>query len=84
MENGSDLEGNEVRIFPVPAKRFLNISSKSQILELSLINIKGEKVLVQSPNQHNCQLDIRTIPEGLYLLKVRSVVGTQTLKVLIE
>lgn len=73
-------------IFPNPASDYLHISVADNSLEKSIVlcNILGETIY-GSNNQLSNQLiiDLRSFPDGLYLLKIKSEQGTAMKKVII-
>ena len=58
----------EIQIYPNPAMNELHVLSPSEIgLNLALYNLSGKLVIEKTDNR---SLDIRTIPNGTYILKV--------------
>ena len=61
-----------LRIFPVPAAENLNIESDTIITRIEIINLMGNKVIVnQSRIDHSTSLDISGLVPGLYFIKVQ-------------
>ena len=66
----------DVKVYPNPAKRVLNIELPEKYAcrnaMLSIIDISGKAVLRSEVTEHTTQLDIKTIKPGLYLLKIEN------------
>jgi len=64
------------RISPNPANSVLNISSVSNINQISISNIIGQKVLsINSLNTKNYVLDIRSMKNGVYIIAIKNSDG---------
>lgn len=69
---------NTIKIYPNPAKYFVNIKSDSEITQIQIIDMQGKLVkTVFSTNQ----LDIRALPAGVYVVRVETSEGIFTEKV---
>jgi hypothetical protein len=69
----ADNETNSLKIYPNPVEETLQIQFGTTIpTEVLLISSLGEVVLSQKINsgKESCSLDIRTIPAGMYILKL--------------
>ena len=72
-----------VKIYPLPASDRLSVevvSSNELVLNYSLFNINGSVLMSGSmkklSGKHTLELDIKSIPSGLYLLRVNDAKGT--------
>lgn len=64
------LPSTAIRVFPNPAKDQLNVevSTETLVEEISIINTQGQLVkLIKNPNQ---TLSLRSIPTGIYFIKI--------------
>jgi len=62
-------------IYPNPAKNFFTLDMNKSVRkgELRVYNLKGELVLkLELSNQKSAQLDISSLPAGIFLLKVKA------------
>jgi photosystem II stability/assembly factor-like uncharacterized protein len=69
--NTSVLENENIRIFPNPAKRTLQVSSQGILLLNSgfkIVNLPGQIVLAGNLAGKNDEIDISSIPAGIYYL----------------
>ena len=73
--------GKETKIYPNPAKETLHIEG-SDIFQVELFNIVGQKVLSMNEGFESIKLD--QLPSGLYFVRLQSKQGEQNLKILIE
>jgi hypothetical protein len=72
-ENFNNLK---IVIYPNPAKDKITITNNSDILRtetISIFKINGQKVMEQNfQNQKLIEINVSTIPQGIYLLKIQS------------
>ena len=72
---------NNIFIYPNPTQDMLHVKG-TDILQVELFNIVGQKVLSVVANFNAIKLD--QLPSGLYFVRLQSKQGEQTLKLLIE
>lgn len=76
------------KIFPNPAKNILNIESENNFSSVQIFDLMGKEILNKIPEKQtqNLQLDLSEIliPKGIYLIKVQSLEGLVTQKIIIE
>ncbi len=83
-------ETNEIqtKIFPNPAKNLMNIESKNDITSLQIFDIMGKEILSKIPEKltQNLQINLSEIliPKGIYFIKIQSLEGFITQKLIIE
>lgn len=68
--------------FPNPVKDVLNISYVDQITDVSVYNVLGQKVVVNSINGDLTKVDMANLTNGTYIVKVVSNNLVQTIKVI--
>lgn len=74
-----------VRIYPVPASGTLFIENMHQVNELEILTVTGRKVLSKTIHESETQLDVSSLPPGIYLLKISYETGAAgTHKLLIK
>lgn len=74
----------ELSIFPNPASDNIAISSNSEISNIAIINILGEKVLDETINCDSHSIDISKFPRGTYFLQAKFNNGSsKTQKIII-
>ncbi len=80
------MEPFRVDVFPNPAAGTLNIQSYSAALEaITLLNTLGRQV--GAPYQvtgHRTQIDVRSVPNGIYFVDIRSAKGRLVKKFIIQ
>lgn len=64
----SSLEG--FKFYPNPTHNVLNLSAKNTIDHVSIYSILGQKVLETTPNQNKTTIDVASLSNGVYLLKL--------------
>ncbi len=80
-----DLGSIKTDIYPNPVTKFLNIrQSENSLLHFKLVNFSGEVLLTGGFSGKNTDLDLSTIPNGVYLLNLIGENGNQTHKVIVN
>ncbi|MCF8429924.1 MAG: T9SS type A sorting domain-containing protein, partial [Bacteroidia bacterium] len=86
--NINELAENTTKIFPNPAKNLLNIESKNNITSIQIFDITGKEILNKIPEKltQNLQINLSEIliPKGIYFIKIQSMEGFITQKLIIE
>jgi len=59
---------NEVQVFPIPTQQVINIHASSAMHDVNLIDACGRKVRILGDVETSTQLDLSTIPSGVYYL----------------
>lgn len=59
-----------LKFHPNPVKDILNLSNTSLIQAVEVNSILGQQLFKKEFNTNQCQIDVSTIPSGIYLLKV--------------
>ena len=68
--------GPQVWVYPNPADEVFNIETdQSVITEVHLVNLWGQIVTSLEPRRKHCELNVSSLPQGIYTLKLR--VGDQ-------
>jgi hypothetical protein len=84
----NEIAENTTKIFPNPAKNLLNIESTNNISSIHIFDLMGKEILNKIPEKQtqNLQLDLTQIeiPKGIYFIKVQSLEGLVTQKIVIE
>jgi hypothetical protein len=75
-----DFESFSFRFYPNPVGDVLNLTSNSEIAQINLFNMLGQKVTVVA-NANNTQVDMSGLPTGNYIITVTIEGVTKTFKV---
>jgi hypothetical protein len=67
---GQSRTDQNIRIYPNPASDKLYIARPDRINKLEVLTISGSKVLSKTINESETELDISSLPPGIYLLKL--------------
>ena len=66
-----DLAAKGFGFYPNPSKTSINLSAKETINHIEIYNHLGQKVKQTTLNALDAQLDITTLPKGIYFMKVQ-------------
>jgi len=69
-------------VYPNPVNDILNINSRANVDSISIYNILGKTVLETKPNSISPSIDMRSLPSGIYLVKVVIGDNSKTIKVI--
>ncbi len=72
-----------INIFPNPANHYVNVNSNYTIEEVRVLDVLGNEVLRQTKSG-NTQIDISSLPKGLYNFVITTDKGTGSKKVSIQ
>jgi len=78
-----EVNAKEMLLYPNPAREKLNLllpSTGNLSTDLELYSLDGRKYLEQTINQPKAELDISSLPSGMYFLRAISKDGTRTEK----
>jgi type IX secretion system substrate protein len=73
-----------IKLYPNPTNRTLNIESVSNINTMSLYNIYGALVLTTSVNSNNHQIDVSNLTAGTYVMQLHTINGVVTKRIIIK
>ncbi|MFO8066103.1 MAG: T9SS type A sorting domain-containing protein, partial [Bacteroidales bacterium] len=71
----ADFVGNNISLYPNPAKTSLNISSDMIIIELHILNISGELVYKETVNNKDHVLSLDGLNSGMYFVRILTEKG---------
>lgn len=80
------LEAEAVTLSPNPATNYLTVSTieADEILNISIRDLSGKSITLQSPDQwtgsRSIRLGISSLPQNIYLISVQTTTGWQSLK----
>lgn len=81
---GEDEKNPQISIYPNPCNDKLTIESEQGLHEINFINAKGETVLKEECQTKKVFLNTRSIPNGLYFIKIKLADAIYTKKVIIS
>lgn len=69
---------NNFNIYPNPANDVLTINSNTTMNQITIINSLGQVVMNVEPNTDFYQININTLPEGIYTVRITTNNGLST------
>lgn len=72
---------SNIYIYPNPAQNIINIEAPETIKTISIIDMTGKVILIESNTN---QLHLTDLQNGLYLIKIETTTGYLTRKIIIE
>lgn len=80
----NDLTNASINVYPTVVKDVLNISAKSSITNISIVNSMGQHVMRISPNAISTQINTSALASGVYMVKIEAGKETLTKKVIVK
>lgn len=77
-------EFNNFTFFPNPVKDQINLQAGTEIENITLFNLLGQKVMDVQPGRMNTQIDLNHLSSGVYLMKVNLNGVEKTYKIVKE
>ena len=71
-----------LKLYPNPVNNIMNLTYSDVISSVTVYNLVGQKVLVQSPNAATAQVDLSALTTGCYTVTVTSGSQSKTVKVI--
>jgi hypothetical protein len=65
----SDFAVSNVKFYPNPATNVLNIEASLNIERVSVYNVLGQEVIVNTPNSELVTIDVASLQSGIYVVK---------------
>ncbi len=73
---------NQTSVFPNPISNTVNFMSNNNIESITIYNMTGQEVLNQKVSGKNSELNVASFPSGVYVAKVKTDKGEETIKLI--
>jgi hypothetical protein len=70
--------------YPNPTADILTLKHTAEISEISISNLLGQNISELRPNSSEVALDLSFLPKGIYLITVKAVENSRTIKIIKE
>lgn len=80
----SEISGNEVKLYPNPAKDFVQIHSLESIKSVEIYNTSGSLVLQENKNANSVIIETAHLSKGAYMILIETENNTQREKLIIQ
>lgn len=85
VEISAEALGQEVVIYPNPAQDWVMVEAGGQLIEsIEMIDLQGKTVYQNMNPSERMRMEIRGKASGMYFLRIRTALGTETHKLLID
>lgn len=71
---------HKLTYYPNPVTDILYLSHNTQITHVTVVNMLGQIIINQKVGSNTAQIDMQSLPEGNYIVRVTSEAGTKTIK----
>ncbi len=81
----SDVQNaSTISVYPTIVKDVFNVSAKSNISEVAVFNTNGQQVLRMTPQGTLVQVNVSTLPAGVYIVKTTTNKEVKTSKIIVK
>ena len=81
----NQFNSNDFAVYPNPVKNVLNLTSNlADISNVAVYNLLGQQVIAKPINASQGQIDMSSLPQGTYMVKVTANNQVKTMKVIKE
>lgn len=81
---GADKEPTSIKVYPVPASDIVTVTGLKGVNNLDVFNANGAKVLSVKVQSESHTLQVGDYQKGIYLLRVSTDEGIETLKFIVQ
>lgn len=79
----SEMDHSEnLSIYPNPANNEITIESTEEIIEVKIYSADGRLVLWKEPNSNTIQIDLRSLNQGAYLIRITNPTSSNNMKII--
>ena len=78
------VQETSINVFPNPASDRISVECEAEMRRVTLYNALEQQMLRVTPNALQAELQVASLPHGLYLLKVETAAGSTVRKVVVE
>ena len=68
----NSFDNNNFLVYPNPVKNILNINHNENISKIQILNILGQEIITKLVNDKKNQIDMSSLVQGTYLVKITS------------
>ncbi len=76
-----NLDSNGSKVYPNPFTDLLTIDASTPIHKLKMTDLQGKVIFEMSPLQNHLYLDLKTLPNGIFMLEIQTAKGIELIKV---
>jgi hypothetical protein len=81
----NEIQSSEIKVYPNPAREYLNISNLNNLQHIDIQNITGTPVLSYTfPGVQNAVIPVSGLREGVYVIRIQTSERIITRKIIIE
>ena len=80
----ADAVGRNAAVWPNPARGTVSVASGFGLRSVDVFDIEGRLVLSRKVSGISADIDISALPRGAYMVRITTLVGTTTKKLLVE
>ncbi len=82
--NEADAVWRNAAVWPNPARETVSVASGYGLRNIDVFDIEGRLVLSREVSGLSAEIDISALPRGAYMVRITTLVGTTTKKLIVE
>ena len=76
-----NIDPNGSKVYPNPFTDLLRIEASAPMNKLSMTDLQGKVIYEMAPLQNHLELDLKTLPNGIFMLEIQTAKGIELIKV---
>lgn len=80
----NDLSASSISVYPTVTKDMVHVTAKSEISHISVFNTAGQEVMKVRGNGMDAQINVSSLPAGVYMVKIQAGKEVLTKKVVVK
>jgi len=80
----SDMDMTSISVYPTVVNDSFNVSAKSNISEIAVFNTVGQQVMRVAPQNNSAQVNVNSLPSGVYVVKIMAGKEVKTSKIVVK
>lgn len=69
----TDISGNRVQLYPNPASNDITIEAESAIAEITLTDVTGRQIMIETPNSSKATINVSGLNAGIYMVHIKDI-----------
>ena len=75
---------NSFLVYPLPSDGKINVQHEEKIQEIQIFDLTGKRIFIQKFNSNSVNLELSDIPNGIYIIYIKTETQTQKQKIIIN
>ncbi|AZB10060.1 T9SS C-terminal target domain-containing protein [Chryseobacterium sp. G0162] len=78
----NETSNKKINIYPNPVVDYLTINNDGKIKNVEIYNVSGQRLIAEEVNAEKASVDMRKVAVGVYIVKVNTEKGSESIKII--